>query len=36
LSTEDRGLLVQRLFDDGFVSESEKSLTFASTRFRGV
>jgi hypothetical protein len=36
LSTEDRGLLVQRLFDDGFVSESGKSLTFASTRFRGV
>jgi hypothetical protein len=36
LSTEDQGLLVQRLFDDGFVSESEKSLTFASTRFRGV
>jgi hypothetical protein len=36
MSTEDRGLLVQRLFDDGFVSESEKLLTFLSTRFRGV
>jgi hypothetical protein len=36
LSAEDRGLLVQRLFDDGFVSESEKSLTFVSTRFREV
>jgi len=33
---EDRGLLVQRLFDDGFVTESGKSLMFASTRFRGV
>jgi hypothetical protein len=36
MSTEDRGLLVQRLFDDGYVSESEKLLTFVSTRFRGV
>jgi hypothetical protein len=36
MSTEDRELLVQRLFDDGFVSESGNSLTFASTRFRGV
>jgi hypothetical protein len=36
MSTQDRGLLVQRLFDDGFVNEWEKLLTFVSTRFRGV
>lgn len=36
MSTQDRDLLVQRLFDDGFVNESEKLLTFVSTRFRGV
>jgi hypothetical protein len=36
LSAEERSELTQRLFHDGFVSESDKSLTFVSARFRGA
>ncbi len=36
LSAEERSELTQRLFHDGFVTESDKSLTFVSARFRGV
>lgn len=36
LSTQERGELTQRLFDDGFVSEADKSLMFVSARFRKV
>jgi hypothetical protein len=36
LSVEQRAELVQRLFDDGFVKETDKLLTFVSARFRGV
>lgn len=33
LSAEERGALMQRLFDEGFVSESNKTLVFVSARF---
>jgi hypothetical protein len=36
LSAEDRGLLIERLFDEAFVSETDRSLTFVSARFRHV
>jgi hypothetical protein len=36
LSAEERAGFVQRLFDEGFVSESNKLLTFVSARFRAV
>ena len=36
LSAEERAGLVQRLFDDGFVKETDKLLTFVSARLRGV
>lgn len=36
LSAEDRGGLVERLIQEGFVSESEKGITFAMARLRGV
>jgi hypothetical protein len=36
LTAEERAEHMQRLFDDGFVSESNKSLMFVSARFRGV
>ena len=31
-----RAELVQRLFDEGFVKETDKLLTFVSARFMGV
>jgi hypothetical protein len=36
LSAGERAELVQRLFDEGFVKETDKLLTFVSARLRGV
>jgi hypothetical protein len=36
LSSGKRAELVQRLFDEGFVKETDKLLTFVSARLRGV
>jgi PIN domain len=36
LPGKERDELVKRLFDEGFVSESDKLLTFVSARFRGM
>jgi hypothetical protein len=36
LSAEDRSGLVARLIQEGFVSESDKGITFAMARLRGV
>ena len=36
LPVEKRAELVQRLFDGGFVKETDKLLTFVSARFRGA
>ncbi len=36
LTAEERRELTQRLIDDGFVSEADKSLIFVSARFRNV
>ena len=36
LSTAKRGALLQQLFDQGFVRESEKSLVFVLARFRKI
>ena len=35
LSGEERSLLVQRLIQDGFVSESDRGITFVMARLRG-
>lgn len=36
LPAAERAALVQRLFEEGFVKETDKLLTFVSVRFRGV
>ncbi len=36
MSAGERAKLLQQLFDNGFVKETDKQLTFVSTRFRGV
>jgi hypothetical protein len=36
LPGKERDELVKRLFDEGYVSETDKLLTFVSARFRGV
>jgi hypothetical protein len=36
MSVGERAELVQRLFDEGFVKEADKLLTFVAARLRGV
>jgi hypothetical protein len=36
LHSDKRAELVQRLFDEGFVNETDNLLTFVAERFRGA